>query len=209
VDEAGIYNTACLSTKARPSFKPTNRYRVAEVARRAHAEAKIDALVSPLLAFVTTGDLPGHRAVFISWKLRWKTARCASAARRDQKVKWIPAWGEERISNMIATRPTGCISRQRVWGCAHRRVFSAKAAQTAGARNSQHGGWIFSLAKARTPGTRKKPKTFCLPGRSAPPAQLRAFRKEMDIIDVWFESGSSHAAVLAMSLIFPGLPTFP
>ena len=33
-----------------------------------------------------------------------------------KKVKWIPAWGEERISNMIATRPDWCISRQRVWG---------------------------------------------------------------------------------------------
>ena len=32
------------------------------------------------------------------------------------KVKWMPAWGEERISNMIATRPDWCISRQRVWG---------------------------------------------------------------------------------------------
>src|ERR1700753_3028644 len=33
-----------------------------------------------------------------------------------KKVRWIPAWGEERISNMIATRPDWCISRQRVWG---------------------------------------------------------------------------------------------
>ena len=33
-----------------------------------------------------------------------------------KKVKWDPAWGEERISNMIATRPDWCISRQRIWG---------------------------------------------------------------------------------------------
>src|SRR5690349_23303416 len=33
-----------------------------------------------------------------------------------KKVKWIPAWGEERISNMIATRPDWCVSRQRMWG---------------------------------------------------------------------------------------------
>ena len=39
-----------------------------------------------------------------------------SAARRNQKVKWDPAWGEDRISNMIATRPDWCISRQRIWG---------------------------------------------------------------------------------------------
>jgi len=33
-----------------------------------------------------------------------------------KRVHWMPAWGEERISNMIATRPDWCISRQRVWG---------------------------------------------------------------------------------------------
>ena len=33
-----------------------------------------------------------------------------------EKVKWNPAWGEERMHNMIATRPDWCISRQRVWG---------------------------------------------------------------------------------------------
>ncbi len=43
-----------------------------------------------------------------------------------RQVRWMPAWGEERISNMIATRPDWCISRQRIWGvpiivfyCAH------------------------------------------------------------------------------------------
>src|SRR3972149_34521 len=40
-----------------------------------------------------------------------------------RKVKWIPPWGEERISNMILTRPDWCISRQRGGGCAHRRLL--------------------------------------------------------------------------------------
>ena len=44
-----------------------------------------------------------------------------------KKVKWDPAWGEERISNMIATRPDWCISRQRIWGC-RSRYFCAPAA---------------------------------------------------------------------------------
>ena len=47
----------------------------------------------------------------------WIATTCGSArSNAIRKVKWKPAWGEERISNMIATRPDWCISRQRVWG---------------------------------------------------------------------------------------------
>ena len=113
-----------------------------------------------------------------------------------KKVKWDPAWGEDRIANMIATRPDWCISRQRIWGtpiavflCAscgdsvknpavNRRVAKLFAEKGADA-------WYTPEADTLLPADTKCGKCGGL-----------SFKKEMDIIDVWFESGSSHAAVL-------------
>ena len=46
-----------------------------------------------------------------------------------RKVKWLPSWGEERISNMIASRPDWCISRQRIWGVPIVAFYCAKCAE--------------------------------------------------------------------------------
>ncbi len=115
-----------------------------------------------------------------------------------KKVKWDPAWGEERISNMIATRPDWCISRQRIWGvpiaaffCADEdcnQLLHSKEANTAVvalfAREGADAWYTTAVTDILPPGTKC---AKC--GKSE-------FRKEMDIIDVWFESGSSFAAVL-------------
>ncbi len=110
--------------------------------------------------------------------------------------KWIPAWGEERIRNMIATRPDWCISRQRLWGvpipafyckgCGEillradlaRHVAADFEAETADA-------WYAREAKDLLPA-----------GFACPKCGGTAFGKETDILDVWFDSGSSHAATL-------------
>lgn len=116
-----------------------------------------------------------------------------------RKVKWMPAWGEERISNMIATRPDWCISRQRTWGvpitvfycdaCGEpltdRKVLDAVVAQFA-----EHSADIWY---ERTAGE------LIGPGVSCGKCGHSGFRKEMDILDVWFDSGSSHLAVLNQS----------
>ena len=120
-----------------------------------------------------------------------------------KKVKWDPAWGEERISNMIATRPDWCISRQRIWGvpiavflcegCGkplndpslNRKVIELFARGGADA-------WYTPQADALVPAGTKCAKC----GHTK-------FTKETDILDVWFESGCSHAAVLGHE---PGLP---
>jgi len=113
-----------------------------------------------------------------------------------KKVKWIPAWGEERISNMIATRPDWCISRQRVWGVPIAVFFCegcGKLLDTKEAHNAVVELFARDGADAwytKTPSDILPAETRCLGCGGA------AFRKEMDIIDVWFESGSSHAAVL-------------
>ncbi|HET9840218.1 MAG TPA: class I tRNA ligase family protein, partial [Candidatus Angelobacter sp.] len=113
-----------------------------------------------------------------------------------KKVKWVPAWGEERISNMIATRPDWCISRQRVWGVPIAVFFCegcGKLLETKGAHNAVVE--IFAREGADAWYT-KEAKTILPAETKCPGCNGANFRKEMDIIDVWFESGSSHAAVL-------------
>ncbi|MGH9498990.1 MAG: isoleucine--tRNA ligase [Terriglobales bacterium] len=120
-----------------------------------------------------------------------------------KKVKWDPAWGEERISNMIASRPDWCISRQRVWGvpiavflCAgcgkplkdasvSRKVVELFARSGADA-------WYTSEADGIVPAATKCAK-----------CGGTAFKKEMDILDVWFESGCSYLTLRADEPQYP------
>jgi isoleucyl-tRNA synthetase len=119
------------------------------------------------------------------------------------KVKWDPAWGEERISNMIATRPDWCISRQRVWGVPIAVFLCDNCAKPVNDPHvnrkvvqfvSQHGAdaWYTSAADE-----------ILSTGHKCAHCGGTKFKKETDILDVWFESGSSHAAVLGHE---PNLP---
>jgi isoleucyl-tRNA synthetase len=119
------------------------------------------------------------------------------------KVKWDPAWGEERISNMIATRPDWCISRQRVWGVPIAVFLCDECGKPVSDPHinrkvvqfiSQHGAdaWY-------TPGA----DAILSDGHKCAHCGSTKFKKETDILDVWFESGSSHAAVLGHE---PNLP---
>lgn len=113
-----------------------------------------------------------------------------------RKVKWIPAWGEERIHNMIAERQDWCISRQRVWGVpipifycgdCQRPVINEETIRAVSTLFEREGsdGWFIYEAKEILP-----------PGFGCPECGGREFHKETDTMDVWFDSGSSHAAVL-------------
>jgi isoleucyl-tRNA synthetase len=113
-----------------------------------------------------------------------------------RNVKWLPAWGEDRISNMIATRPDWCISRQRVWGvpiivfyCAQCRepLTDRKILDRIVALFAEHTADIwYERSAAELIGT----------GTVCPKCGSPEFTKENDILDVWFDSGSSHLAVL-------------
>ena len=122
-----------------------------------------------------------------------------------RRVRWDPAWGEERISNMIATRPDWCISRQRLWGVpiavflcetCHDPLNKTEINQSVVARFANEGAdaWYRHAAEDLLPR-----------GTACPSCGGTAFRKEMDILDVWFESGASWNAVLEVEpeLHFP------
>jgi isoleucyl-tRNA synthetase len=119
-----------------------------------------------------------------------------------KKVKWIPAWGEERISNMIATRPDWCISRQRVWGVPIAVFFCQGCGKLLESKES-HQTVVDLFAREGADAWYKHEAKHILPeGTTCPECNGISFRKETDIIDVWFESGSSQAAVLGQE---PGL----
>jgi isoleucyl-tRNA synthetase len=119
-----------------------------------------------------------------------------------KKVKWTPAWGEERISNMIATRPDWCISRQRVWGVPIAVFFCEACGKLL--ESKQVNQVVTDLfAQEGSDAWYKHPAQEILPRGTKCPCGNASFRKESDIIDVWFESGCSHAAVLGRE---PGLP---
>jgi isoleucyl-tRNA synthetase len=118
------------------------------------------------------------------------------ALREIAGVRWDPAWGEERISNMIATRPDWCISRQRIWGVPIA-VFFCEAC------GKLHENPATNRAVIDLFASEGADAWYARPASEIVPAETRCahcggttFRKEMDIIDVWFESGSSQASVL-------------
>lgn len=111
-------------------------------------------------------------------------------------VRWIPAWGEERIGNMVKDRPDWCISRQRDWGVPIIAFYCEGCGEILlEKRTIDHVAGIFSREGADSWYIRKAEEL--LPeGTVCGKCGGRGFRKDMNIIDVWFESGGSHLAAL-------------
>ncbi len=140
---------------------------------------------------------------FISMEAELGGGRLRERALQEiTNVRWDPQWGEERIANMLATRPDWCISRQRMWGvpiavfycegCGEiLRAPEARDAVVGLFAREGADAWFVRDAESILP-----PGTKCRCGNER-------FRKEMDIVDVWFESGCSQDAVLGRE---PGLP---
>ncbi|MGL5721424.1 MAG: isoleucine--tRNA ligase, partial [Brevinema sp.] len=111
------------------------------------------------------------------------------------KIKWTPAWGEGRISNMLKDRPDWCVSRQRKWGvpiiafycttCNHPLITEELCESVA--RRVETEGLDFWF---------DTPASDLLPNGTKCQCGCSDFTKEEDILDVWFDSGSSHYAVL-------------
>ena len=111
-------------------------------------------------------------------------------------VQWYPTWGEERMTNMIAPRPDWCISRQRVWGVPITVFYcesctepftDKKVLDSVVAQFREHTSDVWYS---------KSTEELMGPGCQCAKCGGASFRKETDILDVWFDSGSSHLAVL-------------
>jgi isoleucyl-tRNA synthetase len=126
-----------------------------------------------------------------------RTLRQAAQHAIDHQVKWIPAWGRDRIFNMVTNRPDWCISRQRAWGvpipaldctsCGEA-ILTPAIIDRAAAVFEQYNAdsWY------------ERPiEEFIPKDLKCPSCGGTTFQRERDILDVWFDSGSSHEAVLA------------
>ena len=111
-------------------------------------------------------------------------------------VRWIPGWGRDRIYGMVENRPDWCISRQRLWGVpiilfyckdCDAVVYSKEILDHVVGLMREHGADVWF---------EREPKDLMPAGAACPACKGTAFRKETNILDVWFDSGVSHAAVL-------------
>ena len=118
------------------------------------------------------------------------------AIKAIDEVEWIPGWGKERITSMVRERKDWCISRQRKWGvpipifyceeCGEPLIEKESMLAVADLFSKEgSNGWFAHSADEILP-----------EGTKCKKCGHTSFTKEKDIMDVWFDSGSSHAAVL-------------
>jgi isoleucyl-tRNA synthetase len=110
-------------------------------------------------------------------------------------VKWIPAWGEERMYEMIEKRPDWCVSRQRFWGVPII-VFYCDACGTRLEDFTALRNVVKWFAKEGADAWYQHAPEELLPAGTKCSCGATKWRKENDILDVWFDSGSSNLSVL-------------
>lgn len=112
------------------------------------------------------------------------------------ETTWIPSWGRDRIHNMVADRGDWCISRQRTWGVpipifycqdCNKEIISDETITHLQGLFAEHGSSVWWA---------RETEDLIPPGLKCPECGSTHFRREKDIMDVWFDSGSSHFAVL-------------
>ncbi|WP_034755812.1 isoleucine--tRNA ligase [Rossellomorea vietnamensis] len=110
-------------------------------------------------------------------------------------TKWVPAWGETRLFNMVRDRGDWCISRQRAWGVPIPVFYAENGQEIITDETIDHVSKLF-----RDHGSNiwfeKEAKELLPEGFTHEGSPNGKFTKEQDIMDVWFDSGSSHQAVL-------------
>jgi isoleucyl-tRNA synthetase len=124
------------------------------------------------------------------------TLREAAIDAIDNSVKWIPSWGHDRIYNMVKGRPDWCISRQRVWGVPIPAVDCTKCGAAIMTPDIvEKTATVFDTYGA-VAWWERPIEEFLPAGLTCPDCGGTSFERERNILDVWFDSGSSHEAVL-------------
>jgi isoleucyl-tRNA synthetase len=120
----------------------------------------------------------------------------AAALREIEQVEWVPAWGVDRMRNMLKGRPDWCVSRQRVWGVSIPVFYCAKCTEAvAEPAVINHVADIFERESGDAWYTREA-RELLPPGYTCKSCRADVWTKETDILDVWFDSGVSSIAVL-------------
>ncbi len=118
------------------------------------------------------------------------------ALKAIEQTAWTPEWGENRIRAMVEQRPDWCVSRQRNWGvpitaircaCGSHAVTTPDVVETIARQVEQAGADVWFARDVAD---------FLPEGATCPDCGGADFEKETDILDVWFDSGSTHACVL-------------
>ncbi len=123
--------------------------------------------------------------------------------RAIQQVKWYPSWGDVRLSNMIKERGSWCISRQRTWGVPIPAFYTEKDTPILEKEIIDHVAQIFANEGSNAWFT-KTEKELLPENYKHPDSPNGIFKKETDIMDVWFDSGSSHhGAMIERGLPYP------
>ncbi|OUM87740.1 MAG: isoleucine--tRNA ligase [Bacillus thermozeamaize] len=113
-----------------------------------------------------------------------------------RNVRFTPRWGEQRLYNMIHDRRDWCISRQRVWGVPIPIFYCADCGEIIiDDATIEHIAQLFER-EGSSAWFARSAEELIPPGFACPSCSGSSFTKETDIMDVWFDSGSSHAAVL-------------
>ncbi len=126
------------------------------------------------------------------------------AVKAIKNVEWIPAWGEDRITSMVVDRSDWCISRQRTWGVPIPMFYCEECGKEI--INDETIKAVSELFRTEGPDMWwEKSAEEILPKGTKCSCGCERFTKEHDIMDVWFDSGSSHKAVCEQrdELVYP------
>jgi isoleucyl-tRNA synthetase len=119
-----------------------------------------------------------------------------AALREIERVEWLPAWGKVRMRNMLKSRPDWCVSRQRVWGVSIPVFYCARCNEAvAEPAIIRHVADVFEKESSDAWYTREA-RELLPEGYICKKCGAAEWTKETDILDVWFDSGSSSIAVL-------------